>query len=113
MKDLSLSEMLDMQRKLHEHYRARWGELVPGLGKELMLWMMAEAGEAAQVIKKQGDEGILMDEAARSHFVEEMCDVLMYFGDVLLAYSVAPEEIRDAYIQKYERNMTRWPTVNQ
>lgn len=108
MEDLRVGEMLDMQRKLHDHYRARWGELTPHMGTELMLWMMAEAGEAAQVIKKQGDGGIMTDEAARAHFIEEMCDVLMYFGDVLLAYSVTPEEIRNAYIQKYERNMTRW-----
>jgi len=108
MKDISVGEMLELQRKLQHHYRARWGELGPEKGIEQMLWMMAEAGEAAQVVKKQGETGIMADESARAHFVEEVCDMLMYLCDVLLCYSVTPEELRDAYLQKHERNLTRW-----
>ena len=73
-----------------------------------LLWMIIEAGEMADIIKKKGDEAILHDAEARSHFVEETCDVLMYLNDVLLCYGITPEEIAAAYRAKFERNMTRW-----
>lgn len=37
----------------------------------LLLWMMDEAGEVGDVIRKQG----LEEPEVRRHFVEEMCDV--------------------------------------
>ena len=62
----------------------------------------------AQVIKKNGDGKIMDKEEVRTHFVEEMCDVLMYFNDVLLCYSITPEELKKAYQEKHEKNMNRW-----
>ena len=44
----------------------------------------------------------------RSHFVEELTDVMMYFNDALLAFHISPEELREAYVEKHERNMSRW-----
>ena len=62
----------------------------------------------ADIIKKKGDERILHDEEVRRHFVEEMCDVLMYFGDVMLCYGISVEELKNVYLKKHERNMKRW-----
>ena len=42
------------------------------------------------------------------HVKEELADVLMYYTDVLLCYGVSPEELKRAYIGKFETNMKRW-----
>ena len=47
----------------------------------------------ADIIKKQGDEKIMSDPAVREHFIEELCDTLMYFNDVCRCYSITPEEL--------------------
>jgi len=70
--------------------------------------MIGEAGEAAEIIKKKGDDAIAVDLEARRQFVEELCDVMMYFNDLCLCYSITPEELRDVYLEKHERNMKRW-----
>lgn len=105
---LDLSAMQQMQRVLQERYRDKWPALSPEIARDKLLWMMAEAGEAAQLIKKQGDGRIRDDEAVRAAFVEELCDVLMYWNDVLLCYGVAPEEAERVYRQKHEKNLNRW-----
>ena len=48
------------------------------------------------------------DPEVRDHFVEEMCDALMYFGDVMLCYGIKPEYIEKSYKEKFEKNMKRW-----
>lgn len=108
MSDLTFTQMQEMQRALQEKYIDKWGGLSPKIGRDQLLWMIIEAGEMADIIKKRGDEAILHDAEARSHFVEETCDVLMYLNDVLLCYGITPEEIAAAYRAKFERNMTRW-----
>jgi len=108
MNDLNFTAMLDMQRALQEKYIDQWGGLSPEVGRDQLLWMMIEAGEMADIIKKQGDQAILHDKEARTHFIEETCDVLMYLNDVLLCYDITPEELAAVYRAKHERNMTRW-----
>ena len=68
----------------------------------------AEAGEAAQVIKKYGDEAILHDGIVRQEFIEEMTDVAMYLTEVLLNYNVSAREYTEIYRAKHARNMHRW-----
>ena len=72
------------------------------------MWMMIEAGEAADIIKKLGDQAILENPETRRHFIEEMCDVMMYFNDTLLCYAITPEEVEEAYKEKHKKNMSRW-----
>ena len=108
MDDLTFTQMQDWQRALQEKYLAKWGGLSPQVGREKLLWMLAEAGEAAQVLKHDGDDGVLHDAAVREHFIEEMCDVLMYCNDVLLCYGVTPQELSQIYEKKFNRNMARW-----
>lgn len=108
MENFVFAEMQAIQKELQEKYKNIWEPLSPEAGKNKLLWMLAEAGEVAEVIKKRGDRAIMEDEAVRAHFVEELCDVMMYFNDVMLCYSISPEELAAVYRKKHEKNMARW-----
>lgn len=108
MAEFDMEEMQRMQVCLQEKYLEKWGGLSPEKGRQTLLWMIGEAGEVADVIKKNGDRKIMEDEAIRAHFVEEMCDVLMYFNDLMLCYSVSAQELEKAYLDKFRKNMQRW-----
>jgi len=107
-KPFSLDRMQEIQKELQAKYLERWGGLSPEKGINQLLWMMIEAGEMADVMKKEGVEAIVEDPAIRAHFVEEVCDVLMYLNDVLLCFGITPEEVEAAYEAKHARNMKRW-----
>ena len=108
MGDFGFDTMQQIQRELQEKYKSKWNPLTPERGRDSLLWMLIEAGEIADVIKKQGDERIMNDADVRKHFIEEMCDTLMYFNDVMLCYDIAPEELQEVYLEKHKRNMSRW-----
>lgn len=108
MSEFSLNEMQDIQKELQELYKSKWGGLYPAKGRDQLLWMMIEAGEVADIIKKQGDQEIMEDEETRHAFIEELCDVLMYLNDVMLCYSVSPEELKKVYLEKHSHNIKRW-----
>ena len=108
MEDFGIHEMQDMQKALQEKYRDQWKPICPDRGKEQLLWMIGEIGEVIDVIKKHGGEKASQDAALREHLVEELADVLMYYNDVLLCYGVSAQELKQTYIRKYEKNMTRW-----
>lgn len=108
MSAFGFEEMQGIQRELQAKYLDKWGGLTPRKGRDTLLWMMIEAGEAADIIKKLGDKAIMEDPETRTHFIEELCDVMMYFNDELLCYSITPEEIEKVYREKHARNMGRW-----
>lgn len=51
---------------------------------------------------------IILRQFLRKDLVEEMADVLMYYNDILLCYGISAVELKQAYIAKFEKNMTRW-----
>ena len=108
MSNLTLEQMHAMQAELHEKYKDKWRPITPAIGRDKLLWMMAEMGEVADIIKKQGDDKIMTDPAVREHFIEEMVDTLMYFNDVCRCYSITPDEIERSYIAKHAKNLGRW-----
>lgn len=108
MTDFTLGEALEMQQRLQEKYRGKWEPIQPATGKNKLLWMLGEMGEVAEIIKKNGHAAIMEDASLRAHFVEEMADVLMYYGDVMNCFSITPEELKEAYTEKFRRNMERW-----
>ena len=55
MTDFSISEMLDMQKRLQDKYKDKWERLSPETGKNNLLWMIGEVGEVIDIIKKHGD----------------------------------------------------------
>ena len=106
--DLKISEMMEYQTKLQEKNFEKWGGLKPEIGRNQLLWAMIEAGEAADIIKKKGDQAIVHDAETRAHFAEEIADVMMYLLDVLGCYGISAEEFAEIYKKKAERNLTRW-----
>lgn len=108
MKNFSFVEMQEMQKQLQEQYKDKWEAITPETGKNKLLWLFAELGEVADIIKKDGDKKIVEEKAVRTHFIEELCDVLMYFNDIMLCYGITVEELKDEYLKKHEKNMKRW-----
>ena len=108
MENFSFQEMQAIQKELQEKYKHKWSPLSPEIGKDQLLWLLIELGEVADVIKKSGNQKILEDKEVRTHFIEELCDVMMYFNDVMLCYDISIEEFKEVYLQKHKRNMERW-----
>ena len=108
MVDFSINEMLDMQKRLQDKYKDKWEMISPEAGKHKLLWMIGEIGEVIDIVKKHGDIKVSEDVELRKHLVEEMADVLMYYNDVMMCYGISADELRQAYIAKFEKNMTRW-----
>ena len=105
---LNFDDMRQMQETLQARYAGWWEGIDSEHGKNKMLWMLAELGEAIQVVKRHPSSDIMEKQDVRHDFVEELADVLMYFNDILLCYDIKPEEFEAIYRAKYERNMTRW-----
>ena len=108
MNNFSINDMLSMQKHLQEKYKDKWETISPEAGKHKLLWMIGEIGEVIDIIKKNGDTNTVEDKELRKQLVEEMADVLMYYNDVLLSYNISEEELKEAYISKFEKNMKRW-----
>lgn len=108
MECFTVDEMLEMQRKLQAAYRDRWQPICPETGKDKLLWMIGEIGEVIDILKKNGSRRIIDDAQVRTHLVEEMADVLMYYNDVMLCFGITADELKHVYKEKMERNMTRW-----
>lgn len=108
MSSLTVEKMLELQTELQDKYKHKWGGLSPKKGRDMLLWMLGEAGEVIDIIKKTSDEKIMTEADIRRHFVEELCDVMMYLHDVMLCYKITPEEMEQVYLEKHERNMKRW-----
>lgn len=106
--DFTVNEMLELQRKLQEEYKDRWKPICPELGNEKLLFMIGEIGEVIDIVKKNGGQRAAGDAQLRTHLVEELADVLMYYSEVLLCYGITADELKRAYTEKIERNMTRW-----
>ena len=108
MSDFSINEMLSMQEQLQEKYKDKWEAISPEAGKHKLLWMIGEIGEVIDIVKKNGGAKVRENNELRKELVEEMADVLMYYNDVLLCYGITADELKQAYTQKFEKNMKRW-----
>lgn len=105
---LDFEEMQRLQRELQARYAGWWEPVDPEHGKNKMLWLMAELGEAIQIVKRHPVGEIMREGSTRHDYIEELADVLMYFNDILLCFDITPEEFAAVYRAKHERNMTRW-----
>lgn len=108
MTNFNFEKMQQIQKELQEKYKEKWSPISPDIGRDKLLWMMIEAGEIADIIKKKGDKKIMDDKGVRNNFIEEMCDTLMYFNDVMLCYGISPPRVRASISEKYQINMERW-----
>lgn len=85
--------------------KSDWGESTWVLRKcrrfrESFVEIAAKVGD---VIRKQG----LEEPEVRRHFMEEMCDVMMYFNDLMNCFGISSDELAEQYRAKHRRNMTR------
>ena len=108
MSNFSINEMQSMQKELQDKYKERWERICTETGKNKFLWMIGEIGEVIDIIKKNGDKSAVADSSVREHLIEEMADVLMYYNDVMLCYGITEDELKQAYIEKFQKNMKRW-----
>lgn len=108
MTDFGINEMQEMQRRLQDKYKDKWEHVCPEAGKNKLLWMLGEVGEVIDIVKKHGGTKASADAGLRKELVEELADVLMYYNDVLLCYNISGEELKQAYREKFEKNMKRW-----
>ena len=107
MADLSLSQIMDMQKELQDKHKGEWTPLTPDHGRSCLLWMVEEFGEIVSVLKKRGESAVMNDEAVREAFTEEFVDVLMFLNDALICYGISAEDLSNAYIKKHSKNMGR------
>ena len=108
MSDFSVNEMQAMQQALQAKYKDKWEPICPEIGQNKLLWMIGEIGEVIDIVKKHGGEKASSDRDLRRELVEELADVLMYYNDVLLCYGISAEELKNSYMEKFEKNMKRW-----
>ena len=97
----------------NEYQRLAMTTLNPSLEKKDVLingvmGLCGEAGEAIDIVKKHSGLKASQDEDLRKDLIEELADVLMYYNDVLLCYDISSEELKSAYVNKFEKNMKRW-----
>lgn len=105
--DLTISKMLELSYSLWEKHKETWSPMKSEYGKTFILYMIEEIGEAIAIIKKKGEEKIMDDPEVRARFIEELGDVLMYYMDVLNRFDISAEEFTNAYIKKFQNNMSR------
>ena len=108
MADFSINQMQEMQKALQDKYKHKWTPISAENGRNKLLWMIGEIGEVIDIVKKHGGTKASTDEALRKDLVEEMADVLMYYNDVMLCYGITADELKQAYSEKFEKNMKRW-----
>lgn len=104
----SIQEMQEMQNELQEKYKDKWQPICAEAGKNKLLWMIGEIGEVIDIVKKNGTDKIIKTQELRNNLIEELADVLMYYNDVLCCYNISEEELKQAYVSKFEKNMKRW-----
>jgi len=105
--DLTISQMMQLQKELFDVHKDQWFPLAPEYGKDSILYMVEEIGEAIAVLKKKGHIAVMEDPSVRQAFLSEMADILMYYHDALLRYDVSPAEISEAFLKKHRIDMER------
>ncbi len=106
-KSLNIEEMLKMSQDLWEKNKHSWSPMEPKHGQTFILYMIEEIGEVISIVKKKGEEQIMNNPEVRERFVEEMCDVMMYYSDVLNRFGVNQEEYSRVYRDKFKKNIER------
>lgn len=107
---MTIQDMLDMQNRLYDKcgIANRWLTYTPDHAQLHWLYMLGEAGEVVDVLKKNSLETLLQLGPARAHMVEELADTLMFFVDTMACMQVSADELAQAYKEKHERNINRW-----
>lgn len=108
MTDFSINEMQEMQKVLQEKFKHKWEPICPEAGRNKLLWMVGEKGEVIDIVKKNDGTKASTDTELRKELVEEMADVLTFYNDVMFCYGITTDELKQAYSEKFKKNMQRW-----
>ena len=57
--DLSISQMMQLQKELFEPHKDKWHPMEPEYGKDFILYMIEEVGECIAILKRAGYDGFL------------------------------------------------------
>ncbi len=105
--NISIKDMLDMSYALWKENEDKWSPMEAEHGRTFILYMIEEVGEVISILKKKGEDEIMHSPQIRERFIEEMCDVMMYYTDTLNRFGVSSEEFSKVYQKKFEKNMKR------
>ena len=103
---LNFTDMFEMQTRLYEAH-PEWLKRDFAGGPFKLLWMIGEAGEVIDIVKKKNEADILSPGPVRDHLIEEIADVQMYLLDVMACYGITPDEISEGFVKKHQYNMIR------
>jgi len=103
---MTLNELVSLQKEL-QGARPEWGGYSPERGRNQLLWLLGEAGEVIDIVKRNTPEQCAASGEIHDHLVEELADVMMYFVDVMGCYGISAEEFSKGYRMKHDRNMKR------
>lgn len=107
---MTIGDMLEMQEKLYKAYGEPfgWMDYTPKNAAMHWLYMLGEAGEVVDALKKNSLDQLMQEGEPRRHLVEEMADTMMFFADTMACMGVSAEEFSKVYREKHEKNMNRW-----
>ena len=80
--DISVSQMMHMQKELFELHKDKWSPMEPEYGKDFILYMVEEIGETIAILKKKGSDAVLSDPDVR-YSSSLPCDSGGNFGSLL------------------------------
>ena len=93
MAQLTFETMHSMQEQLLDRYKDKWPALSPAIARDKLLWMMIEAGEMADIIKKKGGDIMenKMEKYARQQllFTKILCCIFALVLVCILVLTVA------------------------
>ena len=76
--DLSISQMMQMQKDLYERHKGEWYPLEPEYGKDSILFMVEEIGEVAEVLNKRAGRKASEEDDLQEQLGIELADMLHY-----------------------------------
>lgn len=63
---------------MQEKYKNNWEAICPEHGKNKLLWLIAELGEVIDIVKKDGTERIMTEDAVRTQMVEKKKEIILH-----------------------------------
>ena len=80
-------------------------EIIKNDGKTPIVEILSDEDYLKELDKKLNEE---VAEYQADKSIEEMADVLMYYNDVMICYGITADELKQSYLEKFEKNMKRW-----
>ena len=78
MEQLNFETMQKMQQDLQEKNKDKWGGLPPEQARQKLLWMYGEMGEAGDIMKKCGDEKMILSIMVGTYITKILVPMLLY-----------------------------------